>query len=388
MREEMRTIVITGGAGFIGSHVVRLFVNKYPDCKIINLDKLTYAGNLANLRDIEDKPNYRFVKMDICDFEGVMSLLKEEHVTGIIHLAAESHVDRSIKDPFTFVHTNVIGTFTLLQAARLYWDSLPERFEGKLFYHISTDEVYGALRPDCPEGIRTPFTTKASSGTHHVAYGSEFFTEATKYNPHSPYSASKAASDHFVRAFHDTYGMPTIVTNCSNNYGPYQFPEKLIPLFINNIRHRKPLPVYGKGENVRDWLYVEDHARAIDLIFHKGTVAETYNIGGFNEWKNIDIIKVLIKTVDRILGRKEGEDLNLITYVTDRPGHDARYAIDSRKLQRELGWEPSLQFEEGIERTVRWYLDNEEWMDNVTSGDYQKYYETMYGNRSANDKLT
>lgn len=378
MREEMRTIVITGGAGFIGSHVVRLFVNKYPDCKIINLDKLTYAGNLANLRDIEDKPNYRFVKMDICDFEGVMSLLKEEHVTGIIHLAAESHVDRSIKDPFTFVHTNVIGTFTLLQAARLYWDSLPERFEGKLFYHISTDEVYGALRPDCPEGIRTPFTTKASSGTHHVAYGSEFFTEATKYAPHSPYSASKAASDHFVRAFHDTYGMPTIVTNCSNNYGPYQFPEKLIPLFINNIRHRKPLPVYGKGENVRDWLYVEDHARAIDLIFHKGTVAETYNIGGFNEWKNIDIIKVLIKTVDRILGRKEGEDLNLITYVTDRPGHDARYAIDSRKLQRELGWEPSLQFEEGIERTVRWYLDNEEWLNNVTSGDYQNYYNNMY----------
>ncbi len=359
----MRTIIITGGAGFIGSHVVRLFVNKYPEYKIINLDKLTYAGNLANLRDIEDKPNYKFVKMDICDFERVLNLMKEENVDGIIHLAAESHVDRSIRDPFTFVQTNVIGTFTLLQAARLYWESLPERYEGKRFYHISTDEVYGALPIDNPE---------------------ELFHETTKYDPHSPYSASKASSDHFVRAFHDTYGMPTIVTNCSNNYGPYQFPEKLIPLFINNIRHRKPLPVYGKGENVRDWLYVEDHARAIDVIFHKGAVAETYNIGGFNEWKNIDIIKVVIKTVDRLLGRKESEDLGLITFVTDRLGHDARYAIDSRKLQKELGWEPSLQFEEGIERTVRWYLDNEEWLNSVTSGDYQKYYDTMYNSSEKN----
>ncbi len=374
----MKTIIITGGAGFIGSHVVRLFVNKYPEYKIINLDKLTYAGNLANLRDIEGKPNYRFVKMDICDFEGVLRLMKDEKASGIIHLAAESHVDRSIKDPFTFVMTNVIGTFTLLQAARLYWDSLPEGYDGKMFYHISTDEVYGALAMDHPEGICPPFTTKASSDTHHEAYGSEFFVETTKYSPHSPYSASKASSDHFVRAFHDTYGLPTIVTNCSNNYGPYQFPEKLIPLFINNIRHRQPLPVYGKGENVRDWLYVEDHARAIDLIFHKGSIAETYNIGGFNEWKNIDIIRVVIKTVDRLLGRREGEDLDLITFVTDRLGHDARYAIDSRKLQEELGWEPSLQFEEGIERTVRWYLDNEEWLNNVTSGDYQKYYDTMY----------
>ncbi len=374
----MKTIMITGGAGFIGSHVVRLFVNKYPECQIINLDKLTYAGNLSNLKDIEDRPNYKFVKMDICDFDALLKLLREEHVSGIIHLAAESHVDRSIKDPFTFVQTNVMGTFTLLQAARLYWESLPEQYNGKRFYHISTDEVYGALAMDCPEGVCPPYTTKASGKSCHKAYGSAFFLETTKYNPHSPYSASKAGSDHCVRAFHDTYGMPTIVTNCSNNYGPYQFPEKLIPLFINNIRRRKPLPVYGKGENVRDWLYVEDHARAIDLIFHKGTVASTYNIGGFNEWKNIDIIKVLIKTVDRLLDRKDGEDMNLITYVTDRPGHDARYAIDSRKLQRELGWEPSLQFEEGIEKTVRWYLNNEEWMNNVTSGDYQKYYDDMY----------
>jgi dTDP-glucose 4,6-dehydratase len=378
-----RSIIITGGAGFIGSHVVRLFVNKYPDYKIINLDKLTYAGNLANLKDIEDKPNYRFVKMDICDFEGVYKLMQDEQVNGIIHLAAESHVDRSIKDPFTFAQTNVMGTLSLLQAAKLYWgSSLLPNGEGQgvgPFYHISTDEVYGALELTHPAGIEPPFTTKASSGKHHLAYGDKFFTEDLKYQPHSPYSAAKASSDHFVRAFHDTYGLPTIVTNCSNNYGPYQFPEKLIPLFINNIRHRKPLPVYGKGENVRDWLYVEDHARAIDLIFHKGKVAETYNIGGFNEWKNIDLIKVLINTVDRLLGRKEGEDMDLITYVTDRAGHDLRYAIDSSKLQKELGWEPSLQFEEGIEKTVRWYLDNQEWMDNVTSGAYQQYYEEYYG---------
>ena len=377
----MRTIIITGGAGFIGSHVVRLFVNKYPDYRIINLDKLTYAGNLANLKDIEDRPNYTLVRMDICDYEAILTLMQTEHVDGIIHLAAESHVDRSIKDPFTFARTNVMGTLSLLQAAKTYWETLPERYEGKLFYHISTDEVYGALSLTNPEGLPSPFATAASSAIHHHAYGTDFFLETTKYNPHSPYSASKASSDHFVRAFHDTYGLPTIVTNCSNNYGPYQFPEKLIPLFINNIRHRRPLPVYGKGENVRDWLYVEDHARAIDTIFHRGTIAETYNIGGFNEWKNIDIIRVIINTVDRLLGRSEGEDMNLITYVTDRPGHDARYAIDSRKLQRELGWEPSLQFEEGIERTVRWYLDNEEWVDNITSGEYERYYESMYGDR-------
>lgn len=375
-----RHIIVTGGAGFIGSHVVRLLTNKYPDYHIINVDKLTYAGNLATLKDIEDKPNYTFVKADICDFDKMCELMTRYQVDGVIHLAAESHVDRSIKDPFSFAQTNVMGTLTLLQAARLYWESLPEGYDGKRFYHISTDEVYGALRLTNPEGIESPFTTKASSGHHH-AYGSDFFTEDKKYQPHSPYSASKASSDHFVRAFHDTYGMPVVVTNCSNNYGPYQFPEKLIPLFINNIRHRKPLPVYGKGENVRDWLYVEDHARAIDLIFHKGADAETYNIGGFNEWKNIDIIKLVIKTADRLLGRPEGADDDLITYVTDRPGHDARYAIDSRKLQRELGWEPSLQFEEGIERTVKWYLDNQEWLDNVTSGDYLKYYDDMYKNR-------
>ena len=383
-----RTIIVTGGAGFIGSHVVRLLVNKYPDYRIINLDKLTYAGNLANLKDIEDKPNYRFVRMDICDFEGVLKLMQEEHVDGIIHLAAESHVDRSIKDPFTFARTNVMGTLSMLQAAKAYWEPMGYVMPGSdrasipcRFYHISTDEVYGALEMTHPEGIEPPFTTKASSGKHHLAYGEKFFTEDLKYQPHSPYSAAKASSDHFVRAFHDTFGMPTIVTNCSNNYGPYQFPEKLIPLFVNNIRHRKPLPVYGKGENVRDWLYVEDHARAIDLIFHEGKVAETYNIGGFNEWKNIDIIKVLIHTVDRLLGRPEGADMDLITYVTDRAGHDLRYAIDSTKLQRELGWEPSLQFEEGIEKTVRWYLDNQDWLDNVTSGDYQKYYEEMYKGR-------
>lgn len=374
-----RTILITGGAGFIGSHVVRLFVKKYPDYRIINLDKLTYAGNLENLKDIEDRPNYSFVKADIGDYDTIRAVIAENNVDGIIHLAAESHVDRSIKDPFVFAKTNVLGTLTLLQAAREYWE--PKRWEvdspsgDKVpvrFYHISTDEVYGALEITCPEGA------KEGNECGGGPYGDDFFTEETKYAPHSPYSAAKASSDHFVRAYHDTYGMPVVVTNCSNNYGPYQFPEKLIPLFINNIRHRKPLPVYGRGENVRDWLYVEDHARAIDLIFHKGEVAETYNIGGFNEWKNIDLIKVLIRVTDRLLGRPEGADEDLITFVTDRKGHDLRYAIDSSKLKRELGWSPSLQFEEGIEKTVRWYLDNQSWLDSVTSGDYRRYYEEMY----------
>ena len=328
-----RSILITGGAGFIGSHVVRLFVRKYPEYHIVNLDKLTYAGNLSNLKDIEDSPNYTFVKADVCDLETVRKL----------------------------------------QAAREFWE--PHGWDGKRFYHISTDEVYGALELTRPDG------DLAGNECGGGPFGDSFFTEESKYQPHSPYSASKASSDHFVRAYHDTYGMPTIVTNCSNNYGPYQFPEKLIPLFINNIRQRRPLPVYGKGENVRDWLYVEDHARAIDLIFHEGRIAETYNIGGFNEWKNIDLIKVLIKTVDCLLGRPEGSDDDLVTYVTDRKGHDMRYAIDSSKLKNELGWEPSLQFAEGIEKTVRWYLDNGQWLDNVTSGEYLRYYEDMYHRR-------
>ena len=347
-----RNIMITGGAGFIGNHVIRRFVNNYPDYHVINVDKLTYAGNLANLSDLENNSNYTFIKLDICDFELLLDVFKTYNVDGVIHLAAESHVDRSIKDPFTFAKTNVMGTLSLLQAAKACWEG---EWEGKRFYHISTDEVYGAL----------PF-----DGT--------MFSEKTKYDPHSPYSASKASSDHFVRAFHDTFGMPTIISNCSNNYGPCQFPEKLIPLFIHNICHGNPLPIYGKGENVRDWLYVEDHARAIDLIFHEGKVAETYNIGGFNEWKNIDLIKIIIKTVDKILGNPEGFSDHLITYVTDRAGHELRYAIDSTKLKNELGWEPSLQFEEGIEKTVKWYLDHQEWMDNVTSGEYEKYYELMY----------
>jgi len=336
----MKNILVTGGAGFIGSHLVRLLVNKHPEYHIINMDVLTYAGNLDNLKDIETKENYTFIKCDICDIEKVKQVFIDYNINSIIHLAAESHVDRSIEDPFSFAQTNVMGTLSLLQAAKGYWKG---DFTNKLFYHVSTDEVYGSLGE---EG---------------------FFTEATKYNPHSPYSASKASSDHFVRAFHDTYGLPIVISNCSNNYGSHQFPEKLIPLFINNIVNNKPLPVYGKGENVRDWLFVNDHARAIDMIFHKGKLGDTYNIGGLNEWKNIDLIKLLISTVDRLLGREEGSSSKLINYVDDRAGHDLRYAIDSTKLKGELGWEPSLQFEEGIEKTVAWYLDNKD------------YYKKMYG---------
>jgi dTDP-glucose 4,6-dehydratase len=349
----MKTILITGGAGFIGSHAVRLFVNKYPEYKIVNLDKLTYAGNLANLKDIENKPNYEFVKGDIVDGDFILKLFEERQFDGVIHLAAESHVDRSISNPTEFVYTNVIGTVNLLNAARHIWNDA----EGKRFYHISTDEVYGSLGE---EGM---------------------FTEETRYDPHSPYSASKASSDHFVRAYHDTFGLPAVISNCSNNYGSFQFPEKLIPLFIRNIKNNKPLPVYGKGENVRDWLWVVDHARAIDVIFHEGKLGETYNIGGFNEWKNIDLIRTMCRVMDKKLNRQEGESEKLITFVKDRAGHDLRYAIDATKLKNELGWEPSLQFEEGIEKTIDWYLENEEWLKNVTSGEYQKYYEEQYVQR-------
>lgn len=347
-----KTLLITGGAGFIGSHVVRLFVTHYPSYRIINADALTYAGNLENLRDIEAAPNYFFERVNITDEQQVNTLFENYQFDAVIHLAAESHVDRSILDPLAFVKTNVLGTVVLLNACRKYWR---DNFEGKRFYQVSTDEVYGTL---------------GETG---------FFTEATPYDPHSPYSASKASADHFVRAYHDTYGLPIVISNCSNNYGSHHFPEKLIPLMIHNIVHNKPLPVYGKGENVRDWLYVEDHARAIDVIFHKGAIGESYNVGGFNEWKNIDLVHLLCRIMDRKLHRTEGTSAQLITYVTDRPGHDLRYAIDATKLQRELGWSPSLQFEEGLEKTVDWYLANQEWVQHVTSGNYQHYYEQQYG---------
>lgn len=350
----MKKILITGGAGFIGSHVVRRFVNKYPNYEIVNLDKLTYAGNLANLTDIENEPNYRFVKEDITDATAINNLFLLENFDAVIHLAAESHVDRSIADPTAFVMTNVIGTVNLLNAARTYWKG---DYDKKRFYHVSTDEVYGAL---------------GETG---------MFTETTAYDPHSPYSASKASSDHFVRAYHDTYGLDTVISNCSNNYGSHHFPEKLIPLAINNIKNNKPVPVYGRGENVRDWLWVEDHARAIDVIFHEAKPGETYNIGGHNEWKNIDLIQLLCSIMDEKLGREPGTSAKLITYVTDRAGHDLRYAIDSTKLQEKLNWVPSLQFEEGLTKTVDWYLANEAWLNNVTSGNYQSYYETQYADR-------
>jgi dTDP-glucose 4,6-dehydratase len=352
---QLKKILITGGAGFIGSHVVRLFVTKYPDYKIFNLDNLTYAGNLANLKDIESKPNYEFIKGDIVDADFINGLFSTHEFNAVIHLAAESHVDRSITNPLEFVYTNVIGTVNLLNAAKALYKKDDTLFS--LFYHVSTDEVYGSL---------------GETG---------MFTETTSYDPHSPYSASKASSDHFVRAYHDTYGLPALISNCSNNYGPYHFPEKLIPLCINNIKHSKPLPIYGKGENVRDWLFVEDHARAIDVIFHKAKPGSTYNIGGHNEWTNIDVIRLLCRIMDKKLGRSEGTNEKLITFVKDRAGHDLRYAIDSSKLQNDLGWKPSLQFEEGLEKTVDWYLSNEEWLNGVTSGDYQKYYQQQYVKR-------